>query len=101
MPKEKIIPIQKEFEKNAFITADQYRELYQRSIDDPENFWAEQAEKFITWFSPWKSVQTGDFKNLNVRWFEGATLNASTNCLDRHLETRPNAIALIWEGDNP
>lgn len=78
-----------------------YENWYESSICDPENFWALQANQFITWFKPWDQVITGDFTQHNVRWFTGATLNASFNCLDRHLETRGEQLAIIWEGDHP
>ena len=75
--------------------------MYQRSIDDPDGFWAEQAQVFVTWFSGWDKVSEWDFTTANIRWFEGATLNVSYNCLDRHLESRGDQTAVIWEGDNP
>ena len=94
-------PILKNIETKAHITQSQYRDLYQRSINDPEGFWGEQAEKFITWSKPWTTVLKGDFKNLNVEWFVGAKLNACYNCLDRHLPKRANQTAILWEGDDP
>lgn len=87
--------------KNTHLTLEQYQELYQQSIDNPEKFWAEQAKKFITWHSPWQQVKTGDFERGNLRWFSGATLNPCYNCLDRHLPQRANQTAIIWEGDDP
>ncbi len=78
-----------------------YHERYARSLSDPEEFWAEQA-KSIDWFSPWKKVKdcsfTGDVK---IRWFEGAKLNVSYNCIDRHLARRRDQVAILWESDNP
>lgn len=89
------------FTKNAYISENQYRALYQQSIDHPDNFWNEQAEKFVSWFSKWSSVRTGDFTNVDVNWFVNGKLNACYNCLDRHLEKRKDQIAIIWEGDDP
>ena len=101
MTENKTYPVQPLFAKKAYISQDQYSTLYQRSIKDPEGFWGEQAEKFITWFKPWEKVLTGGFDKLDMHWFTHAKLNASYNCLDRHLNTRKNQIAIIWEGDNP
>ena len=72
--------------KNAHINNEQYLEMYQQSIDHPDTFWAEQAEAFVSWFRPWDKVQSCDFdRDVNIKWFEGARLNVSYNCLDRHL----------------
>ena len=76
-----------------------YQTLYQRSIDQPEQFWAERAAELITFQKSWHQVLSGSFKEHNVRWFEGAELNACVNCVDRHLPTLANKPALIWEGD--
>ncbi len=83
------------------INQSQYQKLYQLSIDDPNRFWAEQAQHFITWFQPWQAVMTGSFATHDVRWFTQAQLNASYNCLDRHLPERAEQTAIIWEGDAP
>lgn len=87
--------------KHARISQVEYKEMYQRSIQDPEGFWADQAEKYISWTQGWDRVLSGDFLHNNVRWFPGATLNVCANCLDRHLPERANQIAIIWEGDDP
>ena len=87
--------------KGALISQAQYQKVYQRSIENPEEFWAEQAKKYITWTQNWKQVLSGDFSHNNVRWFAGATLNVCANCLDRHLPKRANQAAIIWEGDEP
>jgi len=79
----------------------QYHALYKRSIEDPNRFWGEQAEKFVSWFTPWQTVKTGGFEKLDITWFAGGKLNACYNCIDRHLEKRKNQIAIIWEGDDP
>ena len=79
----------------------QYRQLYQQSIEDPDAFWAEQASNFITWFAPWKKVHCGSFIDLNMGWFIGSKLNACYNCVDRHLRKRSNQVAIIWQGDEP
>jgi acetyl-CoA synthetase len=89
------------FAENALIDNDKYLAMYQASIDDPGTFWAEQAEQFLQWDSPWSEVCSYDFTTGDASWFAGAKLNASTNCIDRHLETRGNQTAIIWEGDDP
>ena len=83
------------------ISEEKYQEMYARSITEPDVFWAEQARKFVTWFKGWDKVQNCDYHDGKIRWFEGAKTNVSYNCLDRHLETRGNQVAIIWEGDNP
>ena len=72
---------------------------YTQSIDDPNKFWAMQACKYITWFKRWHTLQSGELALGNIRWFDGAELNVSYNCLDRHLEKRGDDIAIIWQGD--
>lgn len=87
--------------EQANLTFQQYQEMYQRSLTDPEAFWSEQATQFIHWLKPWDKVVSGNLQQGNVRWFVGGQLNASENCLDRHLPHRAEQIALIWQGDNP
>ncbi|MDS4019746.1 MAG: acetate--CoA ligase [Candidatus Competibacter sp.] len=101
MSEVKVYPVTAEVAAHAWINNDQYLEMYQRSVDDPEGFWAEQAKQFVTWSKPWNKVLDWDFTKGHIRWFEGAQLNVSYNCLDRHLATRGDQIAIIWEGDNP
>ena len=93
--------IKPEIAEHAHITSEIYRSMYQRSIDEPEAFWAEQATKFLSWDKTWDKVMDYDFTKGYCRWFEGGKLNVSYNCLDRHLETRGDQTAIIWEGDNP
>lgn len=87
--------------KGALIDEQEYRTQYQRSIDQPEAFWAEQAQHYLHWHRQWDDVLTGDFSHHNVRWFVGGRLNACYNCLDRHLPERALQPAIIWEGDEP
>jgi acetyl-CoA synthetase len=75
--------------------------MYKKSVDDPEGFWAEQAERFLSWYKPWDRVLDWDYNEAHIRWFEGAELNACYNCVDRHLETRGDQTAIIWESDDP
>jgi acetyl-CoA synthetase len=97
----KVYPVPAETAAHAWINNDQYLAMYQRSVDDPEGFWAEQADQFITWSKRWDKVLDWDFTKGHIRWFEGGKLNVSENCLDRHLATRGDQVAIIWEGDNP
>jgi acetyl-CoA synthetase len=78
----------------------QYQQDYQMSIDNNDGFWADKADHFV-WHSKWQTVRTGDFNNLPVRWFEGAKLNITENCLDRHLHGLANKPAIIWEPNDP
>ncbi len=86
---------------DAHINADQYRALYQRSIEDPDGFWGEMAEQYLTWDKSWDSVCSYDFVKGEAAWFSGGKLNVSVNCIDRHLPERADQTALIWEGDDP
>jgi acetyl-CoA synthetase len=88
------------FSRKAYVKSlDEYKEIYQRSIADPEGFWREMAKQ-LNWFKKWDKVLVEDFKEGKHEWFVGGKLNVSYNCLDRHLRTwRRNKAALIWEGD--
>ncbi|SHE20436.1 acetate--CoA ligase [methanotrophic endosymbiont of Bathymodiolus puteoserpentis (Logatchev)] len=96
-----IHPVKDHIAKNAHINNEQYLALYQQSIEQPEIFWAEQADKFLDWQKPWDKVLEYDYPKGEIKWFEGGQLNVSVNCLDRHLATRGDQVALIWEGDDP
>lgn len=99
----KVYPIKPEFADSAWINKEQYLQMYQQSIVNPEGFWREQAQQRIDWIKPFNKVRNVSFDDHNVfiRWFEDGSLNVSANCLDRHLETRGDQIAIIWEGDDP
>ncbi len=101
MSDNKIYPVPADFAANALINADQYEVMYKQSIEDSDNFWAEQAEESLTWFKKWDKVQEWDFHTAEIKWFEGGKLNVAYNCLDRHLDKRGDQTAIIWEGDNP
>ena len=101
MSEEKVYEVNSDIAANAHLTDAQYLEMYQKSIDDPEIFWAEQAENFVDWFSPWNQVMSVDYHSADIKWFTGATLNACYNCVDRHLPSRGDQVAIIWEGDDP
>ncbi len=101
MSEEKIYPVPESIAAHAHIDAARYEQMYRSSIEDPEGFWAEQAKEFLSWDKPWDRVLDWDFGEARIRWFEGAQLNASYNCIDRHLESRGDQTAIIWEGDDP
>ena len=88
-------------DRTPLIDSETYESMYERSMNEPEAFWAEQAETFIDWEKKWDKVSDVDFATGKIAWFEGATLNVSYNCLDRHLPERADQIAIIWEGDDP
>ena len=88
-------------DKKPLINAETYQLMYDDSINNPDDFWAKQAEIFIDWDKKWDKVSDVDFNKGKIAWFEGATLNVSYNCLDRHLPERAEQIAIIWEGDDP
>jgi len=87
--------------KRAHIDKATYESMYEQSVKDPDTFWAKQAKEFLTWQKPWSSVNEFDFKKGVARWFDGGQLNVAENCIDRHLETRADQTAIIWEGDDP
>lgn len=90
-----------EFVEHALVKPSQYLELYQQSIDNPEVFWAEQAQR-LHWEQPWTCVKNTSFHSpVKIEWFKGGKLNASYNCLDRHLAQNKNKTAMIFETDNP
>ena len=101
MSESKVYPVSKDAESRAHIRNDQYMALYEASIEQPEEFWKQQANKFLTWFKTWDTLTESDFTRGEVKWFLGAKLNASYNCIDRHLEDRGDQVAIIWEGDDP
>ena len=85
-------------------TMEQYREMYERSINNPEEFWAEQANHFC-WFKKWDQVRSYNYDvnqgDIKIEWFKGGKCNITSNCLDRHLETKGEQTAIIWEGNEP
>ena len=85
---------------NPFIkNLDEYNEMYQSSIEDPQNFFGEQAKENLDWVEPFSSVHNNEF--VDSKWFEGGKINIAYNCIDRHLKTHSDKTALIWEGDDP
>ena len=92
--------------KRAYIKGrDEYEKLWQRSVDDPDGFWSEIASEYVEWFKKWDKVEDYNFDvgagPIYVKYFEGGKLNVSYNCLDKHLKTRGDKIAIQWEGNDP
>jgi acetyl-CoA synthetase len=94
-----VYPIPASF-SDAHITPERYRTLYEQSLEDPDSFWSEQA-RLLDWQEPWSAVSDTNISTGTARWFVGARLNVSVNCIDRHLPERADDVALIWEGDDP
>ena len=93
-------PVPEHLAQSAHINAARYQSMYQRSISDPDAFWDEQAREFLDWEEPWHTVCQADFEEGRIAWFAGGKLNASVNCIDRHLPARGEKAAIIWEGDD-
>ncbi len=102
MTEKRVFEPPKELSEGAWIKdLDQYREMWQRSVDDPDGFWTEMADE-LEWFSKdWERVRDFDYVDGRIEWFKGGKLNVTVNCLDRHLATRGDQAALLWEGDDP
>ncbi len=101
MSEEKVYPIISAAEERGYINTTQYQEMYDASINHPETFWPEQANSFLDWSRAWDTLTESDFRKGEAAWFIGGELNASVNCIDRHLKTRGDQVAIIWEGDDP
>ena len=101
MSAHKIYPVRDNISNTALINKDSYLEMYEASISEPDKFWAEQAEKFLTWDASWSAICSENFLTGDAKWFLDGKLNVSTNCIDRHLTDNREKIAIIWEGDSP
>ena len=101
MADERVVAVKPHIAATTHMDDETYQAMYAESISSPETFWAKQAEKYVTWFKGWERVSHVDFGSGDIRWFEGGKLNASYNCLDRHLESKGDDTAIIWEGDEP
>ncbi|MDX2425897.1 MAG: acetate--CoA ligase [Cycloclasticus sp.] len=101
MTENKVYKVRGDIAARSYINKEKYQFEYQRSLDDTESFWAEKAKEFLTWSKDWDTTLEYDFPKGEIKWFAGGKLNVSVNCLDRHLETRGNQAAIIWESDDP
>ena len=99
---DKIYDVPAAWAKRAYIDDAKYHAMYQRSVGDPNAFWAEEAKR-IHWYRHFTKVKDTSFDphNVSIKWFEDGTTNAAYNCIDRHLHTRGDQVAIIWEGDDP
>ncbi|MGF6233393.1 acetyl-CoA synthetase [Inquilinus ginsengisoli] len=96
-----LFPVSDDWAKRAWVDAAQYEKLYERSVNDPEGFWAVHGKR-VDWIKPFTKVKNTSYTgDVRIRWFEDGTLNAAYNCIDRHLAKRADQTAIIWEGDDP
>ncbi len=97
-----VYPVTEEWAKRAHVDREKYEQMYQQSIDDPDGFWAEHGKR-VDWIKPYTKVKNTSYEygNVSIKWFEDGSLNVCANCVDRHLATRGDQTAIIWEGDDP
>ncbi len=98
----KVYPVMPDWAARAYVDHAKYEEMYRRSLQDPDGFWTDQAQR-ISWIRPFTKVKNTSFgpPDVSIKWFEDGALNLSANCIDRHLPTRGEQVAIIWEGDDP
>ena len=101
MTKQVIYEISQNIKNDSLVSEEEFSDMYQHSITNPNEFWHEQASNYLEWISEWDQVSEHDFSKGQVSWFKGGKLNATVNCIDRHLASRANQTAIIWEGDDP
>jgi len=94
-------PVPQQWSDTAWIDEATYEAMYRQSVDNPDQFWADQATQFLTWNAPWETVSRSEIQSGQATWFEGGKLNVAANCIDRHLLARAEQTAIIWEGDDP
>jgi len=99
----KVYPPSNEFAAAAHVDATRYDAMYERSVSDPEGFWADEAKARLDWIEPFTKVKSANFKlgEVSIKWFEDGVLNVAANCIDRHLDTRGGQTAIIFEPDDP
>ncbi|MFZ9500998.1 MAG: acetate--CoA ligase [Beijerinckiaceae bacterium] len=99
---DKIYAVSPEWAKRAYVDDAKYKEMYQRSVTDPQGFWAEHGKR-VDWIKPFTKVKNTSYgpPDVSIKWFEDGTLNVAANCVDRHLAKRGDQVAIIWEGDDP
>ena len=102
MSEHHVFPVPKAVADAALCNNDQYLAMYKRSVEDPAGFWGEHGKR-LDWIKPYTKVKNTDFTygSVSIKWYEDGTLNASANCIDRHLAKRGDQVAIIWEGDDP
>jgi acetyl-CoA synthetase len=99
---DKVYDVSADWAKRAYVDAAKYKDMYARSVQDPNGFWAEQANR-VDWIKPFTKVENVSYApgNIAIKWFEDGVLNVAYNCVDRHLAKRGDQVAIIWEGDDP
>ena len=97
-----VYPVPAEWAARAWVDDAKYQEMYERSMSDPEGFWGEMGQR-LDWMKPYTTVKNTSFGpgDVDIKWYEDGTLNVCVNCVDRHVETRGDQVAIIWEGDDP
>ncbi len=101
MNKEKIYNVPKDISEHSNVSESEFQVLYKQSVENPDEFWSSQAEFYLDWDKKWDEVKNTNIEKGEIAWFSGGKLNASVNCIDRHLPKDKNKIAFIWEGDDP
>jgi acetyl-CoA synthetase len=101
MTKTVVYEIAENIKKDSLVSEEEFSQMYQESISNPDKFWNEQASNYLEWISEWDQVSEHNFSKGDVSWFKGGKLNATINCIDRHLDGRAEQTAIIWEGDDP
>ena len=101
MNKEKIYNVPKDISEHSNVSESEFKVLYKQSVENPDEFWSSQAEFYLDWDKKWEEVKNTNIEKGEIAWFSGGKLNASVNCIDRHLPKDKNKIAFIWEGDDP
>ena len=101
MNKEKIYNVPKDISEHSNVSESEFQVLYKQSLENPDEFWSSQAESYLDWDKKWEEVKNTNIEKGEIAWFSGGKLNASVNCIDRHLPKNKNQIAFIWEGDDP
>ncbi len=102
MSEAKVYDVPAEWAARAWVDNDKYLEMYRQSVEDPDSFWGEHGKR-IDWIKPYTKVKNTSYarENVSIKWYEDGTLNVCANCIDRHLATRADQVAIIWEGDDP
>ena len=101
MNKEKIYNVPKDISEHSNVSESEFQVLYKQSVENPDEFWSSQAEFYLDWDKKWEEVKNTNIEKGEIAWFSGGKLNASVNCIDRHLPKDKNKTAFIWEGDDP
>jgi acetyl-CoA synthetase len=99
---EKVYAVSAEWARRAWVVEHRYQSMYKRSVEDPEGFWGDVGKR-VDWIKPYSKIKNVSYGpgDVSIKWYEDGTLNVAANCIDRHLRTRGDQVAIIWEGDDP